>query len=571
MIFKASSATLRAMASARKPKPNNASRAAPTCAMRLRIYPGLAQENRIASWLSNTHRFRNEAVAFVTSRRRRRAAWIRQHKALSRGWIPEEFSGNDAVVCSKWLTGRLEAARYLIRLEGHQGCSKAEMSQIVAQQLKQLTRAEREELPDAWLLSLPRTALDQVIQDIKKTLSNAICDRVENAKRRRQGQPKLKRLAGFPGFHKWSYPGSVRVQVAAAKNTSFRAHWAAGEVFVPGLGRLRFRDQGYQSLPATPPSLITVSRGAAGHFYVSFACAPGEGKAARQPGNLYADQQAGRPVAALPLDTTTGLPKCAGLDLGLTDRTVDSNGQKSGRVRHLKRYARNLRTQNKTLARRQRGSGRWLRAKQQLGRTHVRVVNCREAMLRQEARQIVKDNAIICLETIFLGFMLQNRFMAFSAHDAALGLLQQCLVRECAKQGHLLLRCGRFDASTKTCSQCGQVNPKLNLNDRAWTCSGCDTLHDRDINAAVNIRGMALQKAISDLSSMPENGVGVLSSHPLKPELVAFVARGGLTALLAHTVPVKVAGQGLPVLAGPKPLKRASRQDNLSGRVGNAA
>ena len=98
-----------------------------------------------------------------------------------------------------------------------------------------------------------------------------------------------------------------------------------------------------------------------------------------------------------------------------------------------------------------------------------------------------------------------------------------------------VLRAGRFDASTQTCSACGMVSPLLknNLKRRAWDCPACGAHHDRDVNAAVNIRRMALDRACTDFSSVPESGIGMRLSHPwnLHPDLDAFVARGGLAAL----------------------------------------
>ena len=126
---------------------------------------------------------------------------------------------------------------------------------------------------------------------------------------------------------------------------------------------------------------------------------------------------------------------------------------------------------------------------------------------------------------------MKNRRLAKSAADAALGKFQKKLELEAAKRGHLILRCDRFDASSKTCSVCTTKNVKLKLRHRVWTCDECGSTHDRDINAATNIQEMALVRAISQLSTVPESGTGTRLPTGLHPDLVAFVARGGLTAL----------------------------------------
>ena len=402
------------------------------CGMKLRVYPGKAQGYRAGTWLFQAHRFRNEAVAYVNQRRGLRAAWLRHHPALARDGLPPELAGSDASACSLWLTARLEAARDRVRLEGGVSCSKHTITQAVAQ----MSRGERESIEDAWLLALPRTVLDQVVQDLKKAIGKAIKDRtlgkpsksgaqptktaqgwpgaphaspstVRQAFQRATGTPgaagtpknaftsSLKR-AGFPTFRRWQHATSVRLQVNAAQNAGFRDHWSAGALYVPGLGRMRFRDA--QALPKTPPKLITLSRNAANQWHVSFLCAAGEGLAQKH--------QAKRAVA-LPLDEQ-GLPKTVGLDLSLTSLAIDHDGKALGRERYLKKYQKKLTRRAQQLSRKTRGSRRWQKAARNVGRLHVRIANGRQADLQAKAQALVQANAIVCLEEFPLAFMLQN-------------------------------------------------------------------------------------------------------------------------------------------------------------------
>ena len=499
--------------------------------MRLRVYPSASQASRASTWLFQAHRFRNEAVEFRNSRRRTRAAWMCQHPLLlAHEGLPEELQGSDENACSVWLTGRLEAARSLLRRHGGVTCHKNEFTQAVAQ----LSRGEREEVEDAWLLALPRTCLDQVIQDLKKTSSKAIADRKTlKASKPSKGKGSVK-LAGFPTFQKWRFGNSVRLQVSADKHADFKDNWAAGQLYVPGLGRLRFRDA--LNLPATPPKLITVSRNAANQWHVSFLCVAGEGLSGRH--------QAKRSTA-LPLDAN-GLPETAGLDLSLTSTGIDHDGKALGRERYLKKFQKRLTRRSRQLAKKTKGSRRWQKAARSLGTLNVHIANVRQAALKGKARAFVRANAIVCLEDFLLAFMLQNQHLSASTHDAALGTFKRFVNEEAAKYGRLVLQCGRFDASSKTCSACGYVNQQLTLNDRTWTCPGCDVHHHRDQNAAVNIRRMALQKALLNFSSASEIDVRALSSHRLHPDLEAFIARGGLTALLdVHSSRGKLLGQNI--------------------------
>ena len=536
--------------SPRPPKPSE-NELASSC--KFRVYPVGKQAGKAGTWLFIAHRFRNEAVAFLAARRKNRWEWIKKNPALAKDGVPEEFAGSDTTACSKWLTHRLEQARERVRLEAGVACSKLGMAAV----LSQWSRAERESVEDAWLLALPRTILDQAIRDLEKTIARAIDDR-KKAKKQPKQKGQKKKLAGWPTFHQWQHAGSVRLQVEASKNASFRDHWAAGEIFVPGLGRLRFRDA--SALPATPPKLITLSRNAANQWHVSFACVGEESRAVQAQRLAF--------LKPLPLDEA-GLPKAMGFDLSLTNLLVDSDGKASKRSRHLKKSQRRHRRLSKKVSRCKKGSGRWKKAVRELGKAEARLANRRAVAVQALAQDVVAKASILCLEDFSLAFMLQNKCLAASTHDAGLGKLRQAIDWEAAKHGRLVLQCDRFDASSKTCSKCDWVKHDLKLNDRTWTCSSCNTLHDRDQNAAVNIRAMALRKAIADLSSVPENGVGVLADHRLHPDLQAFVARGGLTALWHRFDAMKVnrGGVSSPVSAGadqacvlPKPKRSSGKE-----------
>jgi transposase len=565
-----------------EPTPDSEAEARTLCAMKLRVYPTGPQAGRLGHWIYCAHRFRNEATIWLKAWRVERAIWFAQHpesKGLKgealKALLPPHLAVNPVNACSAWLTGRLQQARGVVPLElGLQAEERAMrgLGEAVGSRLRHLTRLEQEEVTDAWLLTVPRTVFDQVLQDVKKSWSKALKDR----------QEKLKKPAGFPKPRKrFRYPGSIRVQLVAEKNQAVRDHWAQGEIFVPGLGVLPFRDSGYV-LPKTAPSLFTLGRDAAGRVYATFVCVEGEGPwagdgtlcrkarlerkrnqervvrharncseselrplAGKTSGAASRSQAAGvlgpsvspimgQPFAPLPLDSATGLPKVDAIDLGLTDRAVTASGHKSGRVRHLKQHANRLRRLDRKLSRQQRGSKRWQKTKIARGRTHTKVVFQRDALLTEQAQSLVAENAILCLETLFLAFLMKNRRLAQSAADAALGKFQKKLELEAAKRGHLILRCDRFDASSKTCSVCKTKNPELKLRHRVWVCKECGSTHDRDVNAATNVQEMALERAISQLSTVPESGIGARLPTGLHPDLAAFVARGGLTALLGQ-------------------------------------
>jgi putative transposase len=492
------------------------------CAMQLRVYPENDQLRLASQWLYDAHKFRNEAVAFLKTRRRERCAWVYQHPVLAKEWIPEEYQGHDVLACSKWLTSRLQKARQAAGLDLGTDSPKNDLTEAVSQAWQHLSRGERIEAGDAWLLTVPRTVLDQVIQDLGKTVNKAYKDR----------KNKLKKPAGFPDFQKWSYGTSVRLQVNAKQNADYAAHWKAGKIYLPGLGVLTFRDA--QSLPATPPKLITLSRNAANQWHASFVCVARETKAYRQAEQARKDP--------LPRDPVTGLPVAIGGDVGARTTLSLSDGKEHKRVRYADRQRRRLRNLSRGLARKQRGSKRWQKQARQVGKTHAKIAAQRDAGLTQIAIEVVKSSAIICLEDLFLKGMLQHPTLAATLHDAALGKLKQKIIRQAEKHGRLVLECGRFVPSTHTCWVCEKRHPeKLSLDDTTWTCTGCLITHERDPNAARVILREALKAGRDELQlyrSAHGSGAGTLPSpgeipwSGLHPDLAVFIARGGLTALL---------------------------------------
>jgi putative transposase len=105
----------------------------------------------------------------------------------------------------------------------------------------------------------------------------------------------------------------------------------------------------------------------------------------------------------------------------------------------------------------------------------------------------VSENQAIAVETLNISGMLKNHCLARSISDVGWSELFRQLEYKCTQYGKTLLKIGQFEPSSKLCSICGTINRDLTLQDREWTCSDCGTHHDRDINAAINIKKMALQ------------------------------------------------------------------------------
>lgn len=550
-----------------------------TSSCKFRAYLNDQQHSLLGHYLYWVQKFRNEVVAFCEKRRKTRGVWLYQHPLLVSGWktldmdadatlelLPEEISGNDVNAASKWLTNRLEQARLNVtsllgwNIQAH----KKQLRAQVYNTWVNLSNEERKEIRDAWLLTLPRTILDQCLQDMSKTYSKALKDR--SAKKHGK-LSKSTKVAGFPQFQKHSYPYSIRFQVSTKQNKSYVEAWNTAyankrkEIYIPSIGVVKFRDK--QDLPAIPPEMITLSRNSSGQFHISFVNKDPTSKTNARLRNVNDHALPMERMYDHVLRQYVMVPVTRGGDVGLktlvtysqklAKQQAEAEKKEAERIRFFQRQEKRLRWANKSLARKKHGSKRWLKQKIKQGRIHTQVTNQRHDYLKKEGRDVVEHTAIVCLEDIFVGFMLKNKHLSKAAADASLGAFKQYIEWEAVKFGHLVIECGRFDATSKTCHNCQYYHKDLKLKDRSWTCPGCNIVLDRDENAAINIRQMALLKTIKGLgdgtlvlcspktrkaqkgSSASGNGASkMLSPYPLHKDLTAFIERGGLTSLLTR-------------------------------------
>ena len=127
---------------------------------------------------------------------------------------------------------------------------------------------------------------------------------------------------------------------------------------------------------------------------------------------------------------------------------------------------------------------------------HERIKNIRLDYLHKVTTSITKSNDYdtICLEDLDVKGMMQDKSVAKSIADAGWSIIKSQLTYKSEWYGKNLLFIDRFDPSSKTCSCCGKINRDLKRSDKKWTCKGCNVTHDRDINAAINIKTFALDK-----------------------------------------------------------------------------
>ena len=180
-----------------------------------------------------------------------------------------------------------------------------------------------------------------------------------------------------------------------------------------------------------------------------------------------------------------------GVDLGIKDFLITSNGDKIDNPKFLKKEMSKLKfTQSKY------SKNKGKRTKKRLAKLHEKVVNKRKDFLHKVSTMLVRENQTIALETLKVKNMIKNHKLAQAISDVSWSTFVTMLEYKAEWYGANIIRIGTFEPSSKTCSVCGIINEELKLKDREWTCNNGHKL-DRDINASINIKNFALKKQLS--------------------------------------------------------------------------
>jgi len=215
------------------------------------------------------------------------------------------------------------------------------------------------------------------------------------------------------------------------------------------------------------PSTVTVSRDRAGRWFVSLLC-----QCAVEP----------HPVS----DTAVGV------DAGITSLVTLSTGEKIPNPRHERRDRARLARAQRRLARTRKGSANRDKARLKVARVHARIADRRKDFLHQLTTRLVRDNQAVVIEDLSVRNMIRNHRLARAISDAAWREMRAMLAYKCQWYGRDLVVTGRWYPSSKICSACGHTVSSLPLGVREWDCAHCGARHDRDINAAVNIKAAGL-------------------------------------------------------------------------------
>ena len=218
----------------------------------------------------------------------------------------------------------------------------------------------------------------------------------------------------------------------------------------------------------------TISRNPSGQYFVTF---------------LVESNEDVRELQDFKVDTTIGI------DLGIKDFAVISDGRRIENPRHLKKKLQKLKKTQKRLARKQKDSKNRKKQRLKVARQHLKIKNQRQDFLHKLTHQLTHDNQVssICIEDLAVKNMVKNHCLAQAISDVGWGEFRRQLEYKCKWYGKNLIVISRFAPSSKLCPECGQINTTLKLSEREWTCS-CGAVHDRDLLAATNIKNFGIEK-----------------------------------------------------------------------------
>lgn len=301
-----------------------------------------------------------------------------------------------------------------------------------------------------WLGEVSSVVLVQSLRDLHTAYRNFFASLSGSRKGPRVAPPRFK--------SKRDGEQSIRL---TANGFSLRDN---GTMYVAKVGDLEVRWS--RPLPATATS-VTVTKDAADRYWASFVVDT-------QP-QVVEDLDFGGP-----LDAETGI------DLGLTHFAVLPDGRKIEAPKFLRQAERKLKRLQKALSRCVKGGNNRAKARKKVARQHARVADRRRDWHHKESTRLVRDNQALYVEDLAVSGLGRTR-LARSVHDAGWSAFVTMLEYKAARHGRYFGRIGRFEPTSQVCSACGVKDGPKPLGVREWTCGGCGSVHDRDVNAARNI------------------------------------------------------------------------------------
>jgi len=302
----------------------------------------------------------------------------------------------------------------------------------------------------AWLADVSSVVLQQALADLNQAYRNFF----DSASGKRKG-----RKVAPPRFRSCK---DSRQAIRFTANARFRL-LENGRLRLPKVGDIEVRRS--RDLPSAPSS-VTVIRDAAGRFFASFVVE----------------------VNPEPLPETG---RECGIDLGLAHFAVLDDGTKVSAPRFLRRAEKKLKRAQRDLSRKQKGSRNREKARVKVARAHARVTDARKDFHHKLSTKVIRENQAVYVEDLAVRGLARTK-LAKSVHDAGWSAFVNMLEYKAKLHGREFRRVGRFEPTSQACSGCGVKDGPKPLAIREWQCAQCSTVHDRDVNAARNIRKLGV-------------------------------------------------------------------------------
>jgi putative transposase len=311
----------------------------------------------------------------------------------------------------------------------------------------ELTALKREP-QTAWLREMDSQLLQQALADVRRAFVNF-----------------FERRARYPRF-------KSRKRDRARFRIPQRVKVDGRRVFIPKVGRVRLSEE--VDLTGMTLKSATFKQAATGHWFATLSV------------------QFELPDASVPLRDDE---RTVGIDVGLSSLLVLSNGEQVENPRWYRAQQRRLARAQRALTRKRKGSANRQKARRKVARVHEQTANRRNDFIHKLTTRLVGEFDSIISEDLSVKGMARTK-LSKSVLDAALGEISRQLEYKARWSGKNHLVVDRWFPSTKLCGQCGHVSDELTLADRAWSCPACEAEHDRDLNAARNIRAEGLKQYV---------------------------------------------------------------------------
>jgi putative transposase len=326
--------------------------------------------------------------------------------------------------------------------EYREGKKKPDSKQL-SSRLTNLKKTEEK----VWLGEVSAVPLQQSLRDLEQAYSNFFKSCKGQRKGRKVKPPKFKKRKSK--------------QSAKFTNNGFKVN--QHNVYLAKIGKLKIVWS--RGLPSEPSS-VTVIKDSADRYFLSFVCE----------------------INPNPLPPNGN---SIGIDLGIIDFATLSNGKKIKAPKPLKSNLKRLRKLQKNLSRKKKGSKRREVARKKVAKLHAKITDIRTDFLHKLSTKLIRENQTIALEDLAVSNMVKNRKLSRAISDLGWRSFRTMLIAKGEMYGRNVRVINRWEPTSQVCSCCGEKGGKKELSIREWTCLFCNSIHDRDVNASLNILKVA--------------------------------------------------------------------------------